>query len=153
MSRKVLVLMAAALVSTGVGISMVRAADAPATPAPATPAAKDATGAWTWQVEGREGAKVDVTLTLKQEGEKLTGTISMGGRGRPAEISDGTIKGGEFAFNVSRPGRNGGAAMVTKYSGKITGDVIKGKMMRERNGETQTTEFEGKRGAAEKKPE
>jgi hypothetical protein len=145
MSGRFLVLMAAAMVCAGVGVTVVQAADAPAAPAPAVPAAKDATGAWTWQVDGRDGAKRDVTLTLKQDGEKLTGSIAMGGRGGPAEISDGTIKNGEFAFKTVRKVNEN--EMVTKYSGKIDGDVIKGKSETERNGQTRTVEFEGKRGA------
>ena len=148
MSRRFLVLMAAAAITAGVGVTVVRAADAPAAPAPATPAAKDATGTWTWQVEGRDGAKRDISLTLKQDGEKLTGSISMGGRGGPAEISDGTIKNGELSFKVVRKFNDN--EVVTKYSGKLEGDVIKGKSEMERNGQTRTTEFEAKRAAAEK---
>lgn len=145
MSRKFLVLMAAGLVFAGVGISVVRAADAPAAPAPATPAAKDLTGSWVYQMEGRDGTKRDVTFKLKQEGEKLTGAMT-GGRG-DTDISDGTVKNGEFSFKVVRKTQNG--EFVTKYSGKLEGDVLKGKMESERNGQAQTREFEAKRAAAD----
>lgn len=148
MSRKLLVLMAAGLVFAGVGISVVRAADAPAAPVPAAPAAKGLTGTWAYQVEGRDGNKRDVTLKLKQEGEKFTGSIS-GFRG-DTEISDGTVKNGEFSFKVVRSWN--GNEFVQKYSGKLEGDVIKGKSEMERNGETRTQEFEAKRAAVAEKP-
>jgi hypothetical protein len=146
MSRKFLVLMAAGLVFAGVGISAVRAADAPAAPAPATPAASSATGTWTWTVEGRNGgAAREMKLTLKQDGEKLTG--SMPGRNGDTEISDGTVKNGELAFKIVR--KMNDTEMVTKYTGKLTGDVIKFKSEMDRNGTPQVREFEAKRAAAD----
>lgn len=146
MSRKFLVLMAAGLVFAGVGVSVVRAADAPAAPAPAKPAASSATGTWTWTMEGRNGGQArEMKLTLKQEGEKLTG--SMPGRNAETPISDGTIKNGELSFKIVRS--MNGNDMVTKYTGKLEGDVIKFKSEMDRNGTPQVREFEAKRAPAD----
>lgn len=150
MSRKMLVAMAAGLVLVGVGSTVVRAEDKPAAPATEKPAvaAKDVTGTWAWEMEGRDGAKREMTLKLKQEGEKLTG--SMPGRNGETEISDGTVKDGTVSFKVTRKWQDN--EFVTKYTGKVEGDVIKFKSEMERNGQTRTQEFTAKR-AAEKAAE
>lgn len=77
-------------------------------------------GKWTAEVPGRNGNQT-TTITLKAEGEKLTGTISsqMG----DAPISDGTIKGDDLSFNVVREFNGNTIKMV--YKGKLSGDEIK----------------------------
>ena len=113
--------------------------------------AADASGKWTWSRPGRNGGPDQVsTLTLKVEGDKLTGTLSSPGRGGQAtetKITDGKIKGDEISFNVVR--EFNGNTMTTKYSGKVTADSIKGKIESERNGQPQSRDWEAKR--AEKK--
>jgi hypothetical protein len=100
----------------------------------AVQAAGPAEGTWTWKQAGRGGgggggAEVEYTLTLKQDGEKLTGTLK-GGRGRdgaaPPEIAieEGTIKDGVVAFNVTRT--RGENKFTIKYNGKLEGDTITG---------------------------
>src|SRR5215207_9199964 len=69
--------------------------------------APDATGNWTWTVPGRDGgAERKMTLALKQEGEKLTGKLSSpgrdGGEARETEIADGSVKGADVTFSVTR---------------------------------------------------
>src|SRR5215212_8734900 len=107
--------------------------------------AADVNGTWSWTQQGRAGGQGGnanatprkSTLKLKADGEKLTGTITqpMGGRRggdgaaaapAPTEISDGKIKGDEISFSVKR--EFNGNAIVTKYSGKVEGDTIKGKV-------------------------
>ena len=61
-------------------------------------------------------------VELEQEGETLTGW--MPGRRRKVEIKNGTIRNGEIYFEVER--ELGGETFVTKYTGKQTGDAIKG---------------------------
>jgi hypothetical protein len=104
-------------------------------------AAGDATGTWTWKVT-RQNNEVTMTLKLKQDGEKVTGTLS-GMGGQETEIKDGTVKDGTLAFAVTRKGRNN-QETTTKYSGKIDGDTIKGKMERE-GGNGQARDWEAKR--------
>ena len=64
--------------------------------------------------------------------------------------SDGKVTGDEVSFKVSRTGQNGNT-MTQKYTGKISGDTIKGKMAFERNGEEQTRDWEAKRKSDDKK--
>jgi hypothetical protein len=91
-----------------------------------------------------------MTLTLKAEGEKLTGTLTSPGRqgGDPVktEIADGKVKADEVSFSVTR--EFNGTKMTSKYNGKVTADAIKGKTERERNGETTSSDWEAKREAA-----
>jgi hypothetical protein len=83
--------------------------------------AADASGKWTFETEGRNGA-VTNTLTLKAAGGSLTGTFS-GGRGGDVEISDGKVDGDKISFSVVREFR--GNTFTTKYSGTVGGDEIK----------------------------
>jgi hypothetical protein len=120
-------------------------------------AADKVDGTWSWTQQGRrggQGGNADAparktTLKLKSDGEKLTGTLTApaGGRGggggggnapAPVEISDGKVKGGEISFAVKR--EVNGNAFVTKYSGKLEGDKITGKVERPgRNGGDPTS--------------
>ncbi len=114
--------------------------------------AADATGTWGWTRPGRNGgADQKMTLKLKADGEKLTGTLTSPGRdgqSRDTAIADGKVKGDEISFTVTREFNNN--KMVSKYSGKVSADTIKGKIESERNGETQSRDWEAKR-ATEKK--
>jgi hypothetical protein len=111
--------------------------------------AADATGNWSWTRPGRNGGEdVKISLKLKAEGEKLTGTLSSPGRnGETTEtaIGDGKVKGDEISFTVTRERNNN--KMVSKYNGKVSANAIKGKIESERNGETQSRDWEAKRGA------
>ena len=117
----------------------------------------DASGTWTWTAPSRGGGggggcgERKMTLKLKTEGDKVTGTLSAPGRDgtpREAEIADGKIKGDEVSFTVTR--EFNGNKMTSKYSGKVSADSIKGKMEFERNGETQSRDWEAKREADKK---
>ena len=86
------------------------------------------TGTWKWsQMQGNNTR--EVTLKLKLDGDKLTGAM-VGRNGNETKIDDGaTLKDGEVSFSVTR--ERGGNKTVTKYTGKISGDTIKGKISRE----------------------
>ena len=104
-------------------------------------AADDSTGTWTWKME-RNGQSREVTLKLKLEDGKLTG--SMPGRNNmETQISDGAFKDGELSFSITREFNNN--KFTTKYTGKLSGDTIKGKTETERNGEKQSRDWEAKR--------
>ena len=107
----------------------------------------DPTGAWTWTTPGRNGGPDrKSTLKLKVEGDKLTGTLSAPGRGgqsNDSAIADGKLKGDEISFTVVR--EFGGNKITAKYNGKISGDSIKGKIETERNGQTNSRDWEAKR--------
>ena len=107
----------------------------------------DPTGKWTWSTPGRDGGAARVSnLTLKLDGEKLTGKLSAPGRegqARETEITDAKLKGDAISFTVTV--EFGGNKMTRKYEGKVTADAIKGKITFERNGESQTRDWEAKR--------
>ncbi len=103
--------------------------------------AADATGTWKWTVE-RNGNTFETTLKLKQEGTALTGTIS-GRNNTETAIEDGKVDGDTVSFKVTR--EFNGNKMVFNYSGKVTGDEIKGETKFERNGESQTREWKAKK--------
>ncbi|MEK6260032.1 MAG: hypothetical protein AABP62_15530 [Planctomycetota bacterium] len=99
------------------------------------------TGTWKWSVTVND-QKRDATLKLKLEGDKLTGTM-LGRNNQETAIEDATFKDGEVAFSVTRE-RNG-QKNTTKYKGKLDGDTIKGKSESERDGKTQSRDWEAKR--------
>jgi hypothetical protein len=98
-------------------------------------------GTWKWTIEVGNN-KRDVTLKLKLEDGKLTGTIS--GRNTDSPIEDATFKDGQVTFSVSRDRM--GKKVTTKYTGKIDGDTIKGKReFEDRDGKPQSADWEAKR--------
>jgi hypothetical protein len=124
-------MMAAALVVAFAGLAgTARAEDKP-----------NPTGTWKWTVKFGDQER-EMSLKLKAEGDKLTG--SMPGRdGKELKIEDGTFKGDEVAFKVTR--EFNGQKFVIKYKGKVSGDTIKGKTEFDRNGETMSRDWEAKR--------
>lgn len=64
------------------------------------------------------------------------------------EISDGKVKGDEISFAVVREWN--GNKFTMKYSGKVSADVIKGKIESERDGNVRSREWEAKRDVAKK---
>ena len=126
-------LTAAALAVAFVGlVGVARAADDKAGP----------TGTWKWTVKFNDN-ELNFTLKLKAEGDKLTGTLSGPREGTESKIEDGTYKGGEVAFKVTR--EFNGQKIVIKYKGKVSGDTIKGKSAFERDGQTRERDWEAKR--------
>ena len=104
----------------------------------------DVNGTWKWTEAGRGGGQArDVSLKLKHEGDKLTGTVK-GLGSESIDIKDGKFKDDEVSFSVTRKNRNGQERIV-KYHGKLDGDTIKGKAESERNGQTQERDWEAKR--------
>ena len=101
----------------------------------------DPTGTWKWSVTFNDQTR-ELSLKLKLEGDKLTG--SMPGRNNTeTAIENATFKDGEIAFTVTRERNN--QKITTKYTGKLEGDTIKGKMESERNGQSQSRDWEAKR--------
>src|SRR4051812_42506225 len=84
----------------------------------------DATGTWKWSVE-RNGQTFETTLKLKQDKDKLTGTIT-GRNNTETMIEDGKVEGDDVSFQVTR--EFNGNKIVQKYKGKLSGDTIKGKV-------------------------
>src|ERR1035437_41789 len=106
----------------------------------------DPTGTYIWTQPGRNGgADRTNTLVLKLDGDKLTGKLSAPGRGGAAtetEIADGKVVGTDISFSVVRSFN--GNTMTNKYSGKLADGAIKGKIEFNRDGDTQSRDWEAK---------
>ena len=104
-------------------------------------------GTWKWTVQGQNNQSFEQTMKLKMEGEKVTGVI-IGRNNTETKIDDATFKDGVLAFSVTRE-RNGNK-FTSKYNGKVEGDTIKGKIETERDGQTNSRDWEAKREKADK---
>jgi hypothetical protein len=112
--------------------------------------AADVSGKWTFEQPGRGGNPGrPVTITLKADGAKLTGSVPGMGRGGdnpppPTEITDGKVDGNIVSFTVKRETPNG--SMVIKYEGTVSGDEMKLKITRNgQDGTPMTNEVTAKR--------
>jgi hypothetical protein len=111
--------------------------------------AADVTGKWTYEQPGRGGGPGrPVTITLKQDGSTLTGSVPGMGRGGdnpppPTEITDGKVDGNNISFTVKR--EFNGNTMVTKYEGTVDGDTIKFKVTRDTPNGPMTNEVTAKK--------
>jgi hypothetical protein len=101
----------------------------------------DPTGTWKWSVTFNNQTR-EMTLKLKLEGDKLSGTM-LGRDNQETAIEDAKYKDGEVSFTVTRE-RNG-QKFTIKYQGKVSGDTIKGKAEFQRDGQAQSRDWEAKR--------
>lgn len=117
--------------------SDIRAAEAKTAPNP--------TGTWKWVFEIPNGQTVELTAKLKLEDGKLTGNV-ISRDGTEVPIQNGKIEQDQVSFTRVR--ERDGQTITSRYSGKLVGDTIKGKMEMEREGQTQTQDWVAKREAA-----
>lgn len=82
--------------------------------------AQSVDGTWTGEVQGGRGPQT-LTITLKADGGKLTGSVG-GGRGGPINIDEGTISGSDLKFKTKQMGRGG--EIVFSWTGALKGDEI-----------------------------
>jgi len=101
----------------------------------------DPTGTWKFKTKFGKN-EVEQTLKLESKDGKLTGTLA-GGKGEAIKIEDGKVKDGEVSFSVTREFKD--QKFTSKYSGKVDGDTIKGKIKSERGGKDVETDWEAKR--------
>ena len=87
----------------------------------AVAAAADASGTWKAQFQGRDGQTRESTIVLKQDGEKLTGTMS--GMGGETPIENGKVSGDDVSFEVTRNFQ--GNEVKFQYKGKVVADEMK----------------------------
>ena len=97
-------------------------------------------GKWAGEVPGGRGPQ-QVTLTLKADGGKLTGSMA-GGRGGEIPIEEGTISNGMLKFKTKQMGRGG--EVTLNWSGTLKGDEIAFTRMAD-GGQGQLQEFTLKR--------
>jgi hypothetical protein len=101
-----------------------------------------ASGTWNTALILGDGNRIEGTLKLKQDGDKLTGATVR--NENETQIQDGKIAGDEISFNVIRDRE--GRKVTAKYKGKIIGDTVKGKVESDWSGDWQTLDWEGTRG-------
>ena len=77
-------------------------------------------GTWAGEIQGGRGPQ-QITLTLKADGGKLTGSIT-GGRGGAINIEEGTLSGATFKFKTTQQGRGG--QVTYSWTGTVKGDEI-----------------------------
>ena len=106
----------------------------------------DVAGTWKSSFTNQNGQVRESTFKLKVEGDKLTGTVS--GRNNDTAISEGKVKDDEISFQVTREAN--GNKVTTKYTGKVSGDTIKGKSETQRDGQPQTRDWVAKKEPAAK---
>ena len=87
-------------------------------------AVQDAAGAWNLSYRTRDGQTLTSTLTLKIEGNQVSGTLSSP-RGT-VPIDEGTVNGDSIAFAIVRVGF--GDTIRIDYTGTISGDTMRLKM-------------------------
>ena len=110
--------------------------------------AADVTGKWTYDQPGRNGGPArQMTITLKQDGSTLSGSVPGMGRGGqeapPVEIKNGKVDGEKVSFDVVR--EFNGNTMTTKYEGTVSGDEMKLKTTSEGPNGPMTREFVAKK--------
>jgi hypothetical protein len=112
--------------------------------APLALAANDATGTWKWTIPAQGNRpERNVSLKLKQDGEKLTGTYNGGGNNaQDVEIADGKVKDGDVSFKVTM--KRGNNEITQTYTAKVDGDTMKGKVETGGNN-SRSRDFEAKR--------
>jgi hypothetical protein len=84
----------------------------------ATAMAADVTGTWTGTATGPDGSSFQLTLTFKQDGATLTGSVQLAGQD-PIAISNGKVDGDKFTFDDSFNG------ITIHHDCTIDGDTIK----------------------------
>jgi hypothetical protein len=127
------VAMACVAVAAGAWVSTLRAEE--------KKAAGAADGTWKWTFT-RNDQTVEMSVKLKQDGEKLTG-VYVGRDKQETKIEDGKIKDAELSFTVKREINN--QTVSQKFKGKIDGDTIKGTIESDFGGQTRSRDWEAKR--------
>jgi hypothetical protein len=103
---------------------------------------RDLTGKWNSVFKRPDGTPMETTLELKQSGEKLTGTQSF--NENETEIRDGKVQGEEVTFKLVR--ERDGRTVTSKYKGKIqANNSIKGEIESDWTGEVVKLEWEAKK--------
>lgn len=84
--------------------------------------AADVSGKWTADFEAQNGQRVQNVFTFVVNGETLTGTVHSSMSGSEAKIEEGSVKGDDVAFAITR--NFGGNDVRLRYTGKVVNDEI-----------------------------
>jgi opacity protein-like surface antigen len=97
----------------------------------------------TWKCEYEIGGQNRTsTLTIKKDGEKLSGTMTWTDQ-KDEPLKDVKLKEGTLTFSAVR--KLMGNEITVEYTLKVDGDELKGKGAAEFGGEKQEFDFNGKR--------
>jgi hypothetical protein len=77
-------------------------------------------GKWAGEFQGGRGPQM-VTMTLKADGGKLSGSVT-GGRGGDVPVEEGTFANNALKFKTHQMGRGG--QVTVNWSGTLKGDEI-----------------------------
>jgi len=106
----------------------------------------DPTGTYTWTMPGRNGGPDRTnTLTLKLDGDKLTGKLTAparGGKTSDTDIANGAFTNSTVSFTVVRTYNDN--SFTNSYSGTVSADTITGKVEFNRNGDVQSRDWTAK---------
>jgi hypothetical protein len=83
--------------------------------------AADIDGTWTMTKDGKDGKSQTTTITLMSKGSALTGKFD-GGRGGAVDISDGKVDGNSVSFKVVR--NFNGKEFAQEYKGTVKGSEL-----------------------------
>jgi hypothetical protein len=102
-------------------------------------------GTWKWSFTTQDGQKRESVLKLKRDGEKVTGTVT-GRQGNETEIKDGKFDPADATLSFTVTRERDGTTTTMKYTGKVEGDTIKGKIASTRgDGQTRERDWEAAR--------
>ena len=96
-------------------------------------------------MEGRNGESREMSMTLQQEGNQVTGSVD--GRQGANPITEGKIEGDELTLKVTRETERG--TFTINYLGKVTGDAIAGESQMKFGDREFTRDWNPKRAAAD----
>ena len=99
-------------------------------------------GVWRSEFTMPDGSQVNPSLKLRTKDGQLTGT-SRFRSGTETPITNIVVDGANISFDVVRSYL--GDPVVTHYTGQLQGDVLKGKIVSESNGEKQTYDWKAER--------
>lgn len=126
--------------------SPVFAADKPDKPPAA--ATQSVTGKWTYTLEVSLDTSVDFIAEFKQDGENVTGSVTV--QELKTAIEKGKFKDGQLTFEIPR--EYGGVKFTSRYSGKLAGDKLTGKIVSGAAPVERTYEWSARREKASPKP-
>lgn len=101
-----------------------------------------ATGTWKSSFTTQDGKTFETIYKLKQDGEKLTGTVA-GRDGKEVKIDEGKVKDGKVSFQVTREFND--QKITIRYKGDLNGDAIKGKVEFGQGDQARSFDWEAKR--------
>lgn len=120
------------------------AADTPEKP----PTTNSVTGRWNYTLEVSLDTSLDFAAEFKQQGETVTGFVVVQEVKTP--IEKGKLKEGQLTFEIPR--EYGGVKFTSRYSGKLVGDTLKGKIVSGTAPIERTYEWSAKREKSVTKP-